>query len=97
MRLTSIPKSERGSPAIRAFTFTSRPPTQAGSTRLSALITQQAIRRGSFRNVRELVAKIDAYVAHYNSHKRPFVWTATADSIFDDLQRICKLINGTQH
>ena len=62
-----------------------------------ALITQQAIRRGSFRNVRELVGKIDAYVAHYNAHKRPFVWTATADSIFDKLQRICKLINGTQH
>ena len=62
-----------------------------------ALITQQAIRRGSFRNVRELVQKIDAYVAHYNAHKRPFVWTATADSIFAKLQRICKLINGTQH
>ena len=62
-----------------------------------ALITQQAIRRGSFRNVRKLVQKIDAYVAHYNAHKRPFVWTATADSIFAKLQRICKLINGTQH
>src|SRR5271155_5511854 len=62
-----------------------------------ALITQQAIRRGSFRNVRELVQKIDAYVAHYNAHKRPFVWTATANSIFDKLQRICKLINGTRH
>src|SRR6202451_3185762 len=62
-----------------------------------ALITQQAIRRGSFRNVRALVRKIDAYVAHYNAHKRPFVWTATADSIFAKLQRICKLINGTQH
>jgi hypothetical protein len=47
--------------------------------------------------VRELVSKIDAYVAHYNAHKRPFVWTATADSIFIKLQRICKLINGTPH
>src|SRR6202166_4037416 len=28
------------------------------------LITQQAIRRGSFRNVRELVAKIDRFVSH---------------------------------
>jgi putative transposase len=59
------------------------------------LITQQAIRRGSFRNVRELVATIDHYVTHYNAHRRPFIWTATADSIFDKLQRICKLINGT--
>ena len=61
------------------------------------LITQQAIRRGSFRNVRQLVDKIEQYVAHYNEHKRPFVWTATADSILAKVERICKLINGTQH
>jgi len=54
------------------------------------LITQQAIRRGSFRNVRELVAKIEHYVKHYNEHKRPFVWTATADSILKKIQRICQ-------
>jgi transposase len=57
-----------------------------------ALITQQAIRRGSFRSVRELVHKIDQYVTH-----RSFAWTATADSILDKLQRLCKLINGTRH
>src|SRR5271154_1731593 len=62
-----------------------------------ALITQQAIRRGSFRSVRELVHKIDHYVTHYNAHQRPFVCTASADSIFDKLQRLCKLINGTTH
>jgi transposase len=61
------------------------------------LITQQAIRRGSFRNVRQLVEKIEQYVAHYNQHKRPFVWTATADSILSKVERICKFINGTQH
>jgi hypothetical protein len=47
--------------------------------------------------VRDLVRKIDGYVTYYNTHKRPFVWTATADSIFGKLQHICKLINGTQH
>ncbi len=61
------------------------------------LITQHAIRRGSFRSLRELVHKIDQDVTHYNLHPRPFVWTATADSILDKLQRLCKLINGTQH
>src|SRR6202171_1472742 len=45
------------------------------------LITQQTVRRGSFRNVRELVAKIDHFVTHYNANNRPFLWTATADSI----------------
>ena len=59
------------------------------------LITQQAIRRGPFRSVSELVQKIDAYVASYNLHHRPFAWTATADSIFAKLQRLCKVINGT--
>jgi transposase len=62
-----------------------------------ALLTGQAIRRGSFRNVRELVAKIEHYVKHYNEHKRPFIWTATADSILAKVERICKLINGTAH
>ena len=61
------------------------------------LISQQAIRCGSFRNVRQLVEKIEHYVVHYNKHRRPFVWTATADSILARVERICKLINGTQH
>ena len=61
------------------------------------LITQQAIRRGSFRSVRELVRKIDRYVTHYNAASRPFMWTATADAILTKLQRLCKVINGTSH
>lgn len=61
------------------------------------LITQQAIRRGSFRSVRDLVCKIDSYVTHYNAASRPFIWTATADSILDKLRRLCKVINGTVH
>jgi hypothetical protein len=36
------------------------------------LITQQAIRRGSFQSVGELVQKIDAFVASHNLHHRPF-------------------------
>jgi hypothetical protein len=31
--------------------------------------------------VRELVTSIDRYVMHYNEYKRPFIWTAAADSI----------------
>lgn len=62
-----------------------------------ALITQQAIRRGSFRSVKELVQKIDAFVQHYNRSHRPFVWTATADSILAKISRLCSVISGTQH
>lgn len=60
-------------------------------------ITQQAIRRGSFRSVKELVQKIDAFVTHYNLHPRPFQWTATADSILAKLERLSKVICGTPH
>ena len=44
------------------------------------LITQRSIRRGSFRNVKELVQRIDAYVKPHNRLAGPFQWTATADS-----------------
>src|SRR5215831_15868959 len=62
-----------------------------------ALITQQAIRRGSYRSVKELVAKIDAFAQHYNRSRRPFVWTATADSILAKISRLCSVISGTSH
>lgn len=61
------------------------------------LITQRAIRRGSFRTVRELVRRIDAFVTVYNAHSRPFAWTATADSILAKLERLLRAISGTEH
>ena len=61
------------------------------------LITQRAIRRGSFRSVQELVQKIDAFVQHYNRTARPFVWTATAESILSKIARLCSRISGTRH
>lgn len=60
-------------------------------------ITQQAIRRGTFRSVKELVAKIDQFVQHYNANTRPFAWTATADSILEKIKRLCQVISETQH
>ncbi len=61
------------------------------------LITQRAIRRGSFTSVKDLVQKIDAFVQHYNRCRHPFVWTATADSILQKLARLCSRISGTRH
>jgi putative transposase len=60
-------------------------------------ITQQAIRRGTFRSVKELVAKIDQFVSHYNAHACPFAWTATADSILEKIERLCQVISGPRH
>lgn len=63
--------------------------------RFFALITDKAIRRGSFQSVKQLVQKIDHFVASYNQHCQPFQWTATADSILEKLQRLCSRIIGT--
>jgi putative transposase len=61
------------------------------------LITQRAIRRGSFTSVRDLRRQIEHFVADWNQHPQPFMWTATADSIFAKLERLSKAISGTQH
>ena len=65
--------------------------------RFFAHLSDKAIRRGSFGSVRDLIAKIDHFVAHYNRTCLPFLWTASADSILAKLQRLCLRINGTEH
>jgi len=62
-----------------------------------ALLSQRAIRRGSFRSVKDLVDKIDSFVQHYNRSHRPFVWTATADSILEKNHATCSSISGARH
>jgi putative transposase len=61
------------------------------------IITQRAIRRGTFRNVKALIAKIDQFVNQYNRVSHPFVWTATADSILGKVKRLCQRISETGH
>lgn len=65
--------------------------------RFFGLITDKAIRRGSFTSVKQLVQRIDHFVAAYNTNCRPFKWTATADSILEKLHRLCSRITGTGH
>lgn len=65
--------------------------------RFFALVTEKAIRRGSFRSVKELVGKIDHFVTHYNKNCKPFIWTATADSVLQKLERLTSRISGTGH
>lgn len=65
--------------------------------RFFALITDKAIRRGSFTSVKQLVQRIDHFVAAYNTNCQPFKWTATADSILEKLHRLCTRISGTGH
>ncbi len=61
------------------------------------IITQRAIRRGSFSSVKQLTGKIDQFVNDYNATTHPFVWTATANSIIAKVERLGTLISGTAH
>ena len=45
------------------------------------IITRQAIRRGSFDSVNQLVTAIRAFIDAYNDRCQPFTWTKTADEI----------------
>lgn len=59
------------------------------------IITQKAIRRGTFRSVKDLTNKIKRFVNQYNKNSKPFMWTATADSILAKIERLCTGIAGT--
>ena len=52
-----------------------------------SIITRQAIRRGSYASVRDLVAAIRAFIDGWNDRCQPFVWTKTADQILTKAQR----------
>jgi putative transposase len=65
--------------------------------RFFALISEKTIRRGSFSSVKDLVTKVDHFVTQYNKGCRPFIWTATADSILQKIERLASRINGTGH
>jgi transposase len=58
------------------------------------LISQQAIRRGSFDSVAQLERAISRFVAHWNQGAQPLVWTKTARQIRRSI-RNAKLISET--
>jgi transposase len=48
-------------------------------------LTTKRIRRGSFLSVDELKAAITEFLAAWNENPQPFVWTATVESIMENL------------
>jgi transposase len=52
-----------------------------------SIITRQAIRRGSFASVSDLISAIGTFIDHWNEHPRPFSWTKDADEILAKIQR----------
>jgi transposase len=45
------------------------------------IIERQAIHRGTFRSVRDLITKIRVFINGWNDRCHPFTWTKTADDI----------------
>jgi len=52
-----------------------------------SIIERQAIHRGTFGSVKDLNAKIRAYIEGWNDRAHPFVWTKTADEILAKANR----------
>ena len=53
-----------------------------------SILTRKSIRRGSFETVRALIRHIERYLAEWNAHPTPFVWTKEpADIIRKALRR----------
>ena len=64
--------------------------------RFFAAITERRIRRGVFTSVPQLEKAIADYLAEHNQNPKPFVWTATADSILERLKRVCERTSDSQ-
>ena len=59
-------------------------------------LTEKAIRRGVFHGVPDLIAAIEGYLKAHNDDPKPFVWTASIDSILEKVGR-CKAVLETVH
>jgi transposase len=60
-------------------------------------LTNKQIRRGVHRSVDDLEEAILSYLETYNEDARPFVWTKTADQIFEGLARFCGRTSAAGH
>jgi transposase len=61
-----------------------------------AELTNKRIRRDSFRSVEDLIAAIEEFLAVWNEKPKPFVWTATVDSILAKLGRCRQTLEQIQ-
>ena len=59
-------------------------------------LTDKRIRRGVFKSVPDLIAAIEAYIAHHNNNPKPFVWTAKAEDIIAKYRRAKAVLDKVQ-
>jgi transposase len=61
-----------------------------------AELTNKRIRRDSFHSVDDLIAAIEQFLAVWNQKPKPFVWTATVESILAKLTRCRQTLEQIQ-
>ena len=61
-----------------------------------AELTTKRIRRDSFHSVEDLITAIEEFLASWNENPKPFVWTATVDSILAKLDRCRQTLEQIQ-
>jgi transposase len=61
------------------------------------ILTRQALRRGSFENVRVLTAAIERFTREWNAGATPFTWVKTADEILAKAVRKAQADSGARH
>lgn len=59
-------------------------------------LTATQLRRGVFRSVPDLIAAIDAYMAHRNAQPTPLVWTKSAQEILAKVNRAKRTLDKTR-
>jgi transposase len=60
-------------------------------------LSDQKIRRGVHKSVQALEKDIRAWIADWNEHPRPFLWTKTAEEILESLARFCRRTSDAGH
>jgi hypothetical protein len=51
-------------------------------------LTDKRIRRGTFSNVKDLIAVIHDFIAKNNREPKPFVWTASVNKIMGKIEKV---------
>jgi len=59
-------------------------------------LSRQCIRRGAFFSVEDLQKAIQEFLDAWNENPKPFVWTATVESIIEKLSRCRQTLEKIQ-
>lgn len=59
-------------------------------------ITENQLRRGVFKSLKELIEAIEQYLKTHNENPKPFIWTAKASDILEKVKRGRQKLNKLQ-